>query len=55
MHRRRRLRKALDSLQEYTLRKLIEKTNSNSIISKRQKNLKTLAMRSFDKFVAKAK
>ena len=55
MWRKRRLRTAMDSLQEYTLRKLIEHKNSSIIKATRVKNQKKLAMRALDKFVTKAK
>ena len=45
----------MDSLQEYTLRKLIEHKNSSIIKATRVKNQKKLAMRALDKFVTKAK
>ena len=45
----------MDSLQEYTLRKLIEHKNSSKIKATRIKNQKHLTMRSFNKFAIKAR
>ena len=55
MFRKRRQRTAMDSLQEYTMRKLIEHKNFKHIKASNAKAQMTLAMRSLAKFVAKAK
>lgn len=55
MHKRRRLRAAIVSFQEYTLRKLTEQSTSKAIKTLKAKNLKILALASILKFSAKAK
>ena len=55
MFRKRRLRAAIDSFQEYTMRKLIEHKNFTHIKAANVQAQKALALKSLFKFVAKAK
>lgn len=55
MFRKRRLRTAMDSLQEYTLRKLIEHRNSKEIRAASLRAKQALALKSLARFAQKAK